>query len=128
MSNLTPKAATKATYSQLVLLGQLIHTQDSNDILERLVVLEDLLDGGRDLVVLNTDDTGVEHTGLGVEGVDGGVDTELSNGTRQHSRGVQVSEGGGRGGIRQIIGGHVHGLHGGDGTLLGGGDTLLPAE
>ena len=40
------------TYSQLVLFRQLIHTQDSDDILERFVVLENLLDSGRDLVVL----------------------------------------------------------------------------
>ena len=39
-------------HSQLVLLGQLIHTQDGNDILERLVVLEDLLHSGCNLVVL----------------------------------------------------------------------------
>jgi len=34
---------------QLVLLTQLIHTKNGNDILERLVVLEDLLDLGGDL-------------------------------------------------------------------------------
>ena len=114
------------TYRQLVLLGQLVHTENGNDILERLVVLEDLLDGRRDLVVLRTDDTGVKHTRLGVERVDGGVDTKLSDRTRQHGGGVQVREGGGRSGIRQIVSGHVDGLHGGDGTLLGRGDTLLP--
>ena len=38
-----------------------------------------------------------------------------------------MSEGGGRGGICQVVGGHVDGLHGGDGTLLGGGDALLHA-
>ncbi len=42
--------------------------------------------------------------------------------SRRH---YQVSEGGGGGGISQIVGGHVDGLHGGDGALLGGGDTLL---
>jgi peptide chain release factor 1 len=36
-----------------------------------------------------------------------------------------VSEGGGGGGIGQIISGDIDGLHGGNGTLLGGGDTLL---
>ena len=41
-----------STYGKLVLFRQLVHTQDSNDILERLVILEDLLDGGGDLVVL----------------------------------------------------------------------------
>ena len=40
------------THSQLVLLRQLIHTQNSNDILEGLVVLENLLDSSRNLVVL----------------------------------------------------------------------------
>ena len=78
--------------------------------------------------MLLADDTGVEHARLGVERVDGGVDTELGNTTGQHSRGVQVGEGGGGSRVRQIIGGHVDGLHGGDGTLLGGGDTLLPVD
>ena len=38
-----------------------------------------------------------------------------------------MSEGGGGGGICQVVGRHVDGLHGSDGTLLGGGDTLLHA-
>ena len=49
---------------------------------ERLVVLEDLLDGSSNLVMFPTDDTGVQHTGLGVQGVDSGVDTQLSDGMR----------------------------------------------
>ena len=40
------------THGELILFRQLIHTQNGNDILERLVILEDLLDGGGDLVVL----------------------------------------------------------------------------
>ena len=43
------------TYGELVLLRQLVHTQNGNDILERLVVLEDLLDSGGNVVVLLTD-------------------------------------------------------------------------
>ena len=43
----------------------------------------------------------------------------------QHSGGVQVSEGGGGGGISQVVGGHVDGLHGSDGALLCRGDSLL---
>ena len=42
-------------YSKLVFFGQLIHTQDSNDILQRFVVLEDLLDSSGNLVVLPSD-------------------------------------------------------------------------
>ena len=60
--------------------------------------------------MLQSDDQGVQHAGGGVQGVHGGVDTQLGNGARQHSGGVQVREGGGRGRIRQVIGGHVHSL------------------
>merc|ERR1711884_124690 len=49
----------------------------------------------------------------------------LGDTTRQHSGGVQVSEGGGGGGVSQVVSGHVDGLHRCDGSLLGGGDTLL---
>mmetsp|Transcript_1894 Transcript_1894/g.4937 ORF Transcript_1894/g.4937 Transcript_1894/m.4937 type:complete len:420 (+) Transcript_1894:579-1838(+) len=38
-----------------------------------------------------------------------------------------MGEGGGGRGVRQIVGGHVDGLHAGDGALLGGGDALLEA-
>jgi hypothetical protein len=99
------------TYSQLVLFRQLVHTQNSNDVLEGLVVLKDLLDGGGDIVVFPANDTGVKHTGLGVQWVDGGVDTQLSYGTRQHSSSIQVGEGGGRGGIGQIVGRDVNRLN-----------------
>lgn len=41
--------------SQLVLFRQLVHSKNGNDILERLVILEDLLDGGGNVVVLLSD-------------------------------------------------------------------------
>lgn len=104
---------------------KLVHSENGNNVLEGLVRLEDLLGAGCDVVVALTDDTGVKHTRLGVEGVDSGVDTELGNGTRKDSGGVQVSEGGGGCGVSQVICGDVDGLDGGNGTLLGGGNTLL---
>ena len=58
-----------------------------------------------------TYNTGVKHTRLGVERVDSWVDTELGDGTRQHSRGVQVGEGGCRSGIRQIVSRDIDSLH-----------------
>ena len=64
---------------ELVFLGQLVHTQDGNDILKGLVVLQDLLDATGHAVVLGTDDVGVHDSGGGVEGVHGGVDTSLGN-------------------------------------------------
>ena len=44
-----------ATHGKLVLLRQLVHTKNGNDILEGLVVLKDLLGGSSDLVVLLAD-------------------------------------------------------------------------
>merc|ERR1739844_794296 len=82
---------------QLVFLGQLVHTEDSNDILERLVVLEDLLHTSGHLVMLATDDVGVHDTAGGVEGIHSGVDSSLGNRSGEHSGGVQVSQGGSRG-------------------------------
>ena len=116
---------TCALDGKLVSLGKFVHTKNGNDILERLVLLEHLLHLGGGVVMVLTDDTGVKHTGLGVERIDGGVDTQLGDTTGQDSGGVQMGEGGGRGRIGQIISGHVDGLDGSDGSLLGGGNTLL---
>mmetsp|Transcript_1202 Transcript_1202/g.3051 ORF Transcript_1202/g.3051 Transcript_1202/m.3051 type:complete len:274 (-) Transcript_1202:907-1728(-) len=110
---------------QLVLFAQLVHAEDGDDVLERLVVLQDLLGAAGDVVVALPDDRGVQHAGGGVQGVDRRVDAELRNLARQHRRGVQVSERGGRSRIGQVVSGHVDGLHRRDGALLGGGDALL---
>eukprot|EP00123_Amoebidium_parasiticum_P007880 comp18430_c0_seq1/m.19678 comp18430_c0_seq1/g.19678 ORF comp18430_c0_seq1/g.19678 comp18430_c0_seq1/m.19678 type:complete len:536 (+) comp18430_c0_seq1:33-1640(+) len=114
-----------AGHRELVVLRQLVHTQNGNDVLQRLVVLQNLLHTTGNVVVLLADDAGIQNTGGGVEGIDGRVDTELGNLAGKHSGGVQVGESGGGGGIRQIVGRHVHGLHGGNGTLAGGGNALL---
>uniref|UniRef100_A0A182WD12 Uncharacterized protein n=1 Tax=Anopheles minimus TaxID=112268 RepID=A0A182WD12_9DIPT len=114
-------------HRQLVLLGQLIHTQDGNDILKRLVILQDLLHATGNVVVLRADDVRVHDTRGRIERIHGRVDTQLGDGTRQHSGGVQVSEGGGRSRIGQIVSRHVDGLHRRDGTLLRRGNTLLHA-
>jgi hypothetical protein len=108
------------THGKLVGLGKLIHSKNGNDVLETLVVLEELLGSEGNVVVLLTDDTGVEHTRLGVEGVDGGVDTELGDTTTEGRGSVQVGEGGGGGGVSQVVSGDVDGLDTGDGSLLGG--------
>ena len=60
--------------------------------------------------MLQSDDVGVHDTGGGLERVDGGVEAQLGDLTRQHGGGVQVREGGGRRGIGQIVSGHVDGL------------------
>jgi hypothetical protein len=103
-----------------------LREEGRSDILERLVVLENFLNGGSDFVVFLANNAGIQHTGLGVKGVNGRVDTQLSDGTGQDSGGIQVGEDGGGGGIGQIVCRDVDGLDGGDRTLLGSGDTLLP--
>ena len=57
---------------KLVSFRKLIHTENGNDILETLVILEEFLSSGGNVVVLLSDDTGVEHTRLGIERVDSG--------------------------------------------------------
>jgi hypothetical protein len=52
---------TRPRDSELVILGKLVHTQNGNDVLERLVVLEKLLDVTGGVVVLSTDNVRVEN-------------------------------------------------------------------
>ncbi len=58
-------------------------------------------------------------------GIDSGIDAQLGDLTRQHRGGVEVSKRRRRSGISQIVGRHVHGLHRGDGAVLGRSDALL---
>jgi peptide chain release factor 1 len=108
-----------------ILFRELIHTKNGNDILEGLVVLDKLLDGSGGVVVSITDNGRIEDSGGGLERVDSGVDGLLSEGTGQHSVSIQMREGGGGSGISEIISRHVHSLHRGNGTVLGGGNSLL---
>ena len=69
---------------KLVSLAQLVHSENGDDVLEGLVLLEHLLDLGGGIVVVLSDDTGIQHTGLGVKGIDGRVDTKLREIGRAH--------------------------------------------
>jgi PAS domain-containing protein len=75
----------------LVLLAELVDPEDRDDVLEVLVALKDLLDTGRDAVVLIADDGGVEDARGRVERVDGRVDAERRDLTREDRLGVQES-------------------------------------
>lgn len=72
--------------------------------------LEDLLHATSNIVVLLAQDASRQHTGCGIQRVHCWVDAQLSDGSGQHSRGIQVGECGGRGRICQIIGRHIDGL------------------
>ena len=115
--------AREATWRNV--LNSLWQTTDFKSDLGAFSYLEDLLHATGNTVVHLSYNIGVHDTRGGIQGIHSRVDTQLSNSTRQHSGGVQMGEGGGWGGICQIVSGHVDGLHRGDGALLGGGDTLL---
>lgn len=75
-----------------------------------LAHLKDFLYSTSDAIVTLSDDVGVHDTGGGIQRIHSGVDTQLSDTTGQHSGGVQMGEGGGRGRVSQIVSGHVDGL------------------
>ena len=60
---------------EFVFFGELVHAENGDDVLQGLVVLKDFLDTGGGVVVLLADNTGVEHAGLTVQGIDGGINT-----------------------------------------------------
>ncbi len=111
--------------SQLVFVGQLVHAQDGNDVLELLVALEGALDRARRLVVLLTDHVGIEDTAGGVQRIHGRVDAQLRDLPRQHQGGVEVGEGGGRRRVGEVVRGHIDRLEGGNGAGPRRGDALL---
>ena len=62
------------------------------------------------VVVLVTDDVGVEDTRGGIKGIDGGINAQLGDASRQDGRRVQMGEGRRGGRVGQIVGRHVNGL------------------
>src|SRR5262245_1935480 len=68
----------------LVLFRQLVHAENGDDVLERLVALQDLLHAASDRVMLLADDARIEHARGRIERVHGGVDALLGDGARQN--------------------------------------------
>ncbi len=75
--------------------------------------------------MLVADDVGREDAAGRVERVDGGVDAEAGDLAREDRRRVEVREGGSRGRVREVVRGHVDGLHRRDGPVLGRRNALL---
>ena len=69
-----------AGHDQLVFLRQLVHSQDGDDVLQRLVCLQDALHLASSLVMLVADDAGVQRAGRGVQRIDRRVDAQLGDG------------------------------------------------
>ena len=111
--------------SQLVLLAQLVHTHDGDDVLQILVALQNALHIPRHLIVLFAHDLRGQDAAGRFQRIHGRINTQRGNAAIQHGGGIQVGVGGGGRGVGQVVGGDIHRLYGGDGALLGGGDTLL---
>ena len=114
-----------ARHDQFVLFRQLVHAENGNDVLQRLVGLQDALRLAGHIVVLLADDARVERARRGVERVNRRVDAQLGDLARQHGGRVQVGEGRGGRRVGQVVGRHVDRLDRGDRALVGRGDALL---
>src|SRR5260221_1176911 len=120
-----PLDLARARDRQLVLFRELVDAEDSDDVLQVLVPLEDLLDRARDVVVLVADDAGVEDARRRRQRVDRGVDAELDDRPRQVRRRVEVGEGRRRRRVGVVVSGEVDRLDRRDRSVLRRGDPLL---
>mmetsp|Transcript_1101 Transcript_1101/g.2189 ORF Transcript_1101/g.2189 Transcript_1101/m.2189 type:complete len:518 (+) Transcript_1101:218-1771(+) len=112
-------------HDQFVLFREFVHAENGDDVLQRLVALEDTLDVTGHLVVLFTNDGRIHQARGAVERVHGRVDAKLGDRTRQNCGGVEVGEGCCRRGVGKVVRGNVDGLDRGDRAALRGGNTLL---
>src|SRR5215204_5383381 len=109
----------------LVLLGELLHTEDVDDVLQLLVALHNVLHPLGHLVVLVADDARVQNRRNRVQGVDRRVDALLGQVTRQLHRRVEVGERGERGRVCVVVRRDEDRLEARDRALLCRGDPLL---
>src|SRR2546423_2955881 len=115
----------RARDDQLVLLRKLVEAEDGDDVLQVFVALQDLLDRLRRVVVILTDDSGVEYARRGGERVNRRVNSKLDYLARERGDGVEVREGGRGRGVCVVVRGDVYGLNGGDRARPRRGDALL---
>ena len=127
MGGLRQKAldAAGAVHGLPVLVAQLVHAEDGDDVLQFLIFLQRLLHPPGDAVMLRAHNVRLQNPGGGFQRVHGGVNALLGDLPAQHRGGVQMGKGGGGGGVGQIVGGHIDRLYRGDGAVLRGSDALL---
>jgi len=109
----------------LVFIGELIDTEDGNDVLKIFVALKDALDLLRGVVMIVADDAGIENARGGSERIDGGVDAEFGDGARKIGGGVKMREGCGGCRICLFVPRGLESIQRGDRALHGGGNTIL---
>ncbi len=112
-------------HGHLVLLGEFVHAEDRDDVLQFLVTLQNLQHLLRRVVMFLTHGIHFQNTGVGLQGIYGRIDALFHDLSREHRRRVQMGKCGCRCRVGQVIGRHVDGLYGSNRSLLGGGDPLL---
>src|SRR6478736_5589221 len=97
--------AARAGDDDLVFFGQLVDTEDRDDLLQLLVLLQNLLHGGGHTVVVVADVAGVQDAARRGERVDGRVEALRRDLTRQLGGGIEVRERGRRRRVGVVVGG-----------------------
>ena len=95
---------TGAGNDEFFFIGQFIHTEDGDDVLQVFVALQHFLHTAGDVVVFFADDEWVKDAGGGTEWVYGWVDTFFGDTTVQNGGCIQVGEGGCWRWVGQVIG------------------------
>ena len=121
-----PLDLARALDGQLVLVGELVHAEDRDDVLQVLVALEDLLHRASPSRSARRETMpGLERARERVERVDGRVDALLDDRAREHGRRVEVRERVRRRRVGEVVGRHVDRLHRRDRAGARRGDPLL---
>ena len=74
-----PLDLTSTSNCQLVIFTELIHSQNGNNVLKILIVLENFLNTTSSIIVFFTQNTRREHARCRIQGVDSRIDTKLRN-------------------------------------------------
>ncbi len=82
----------RAIYEALVVIGKLLNTQNSDDVLQVFVALEHSLGLVGDTIVFLADDLRRKRGRTGLKRIDRGIDTERGERARKRDRGVEVRE------------------------------------
>ena len=103
--------ASCAVHRLPVFVGEFVHSEDGNDVLQLFVFLQNLLYALCAVVMFFPDDGCIQDTRRRIERVDCRVNSQLSNLTAQDGCGVQVGERSGGSGVGQVVSRDVNSLN-----------------
>src|SRR3954470_6591264 len=75
--------AARPAHDELVLFTQLVHTENGDDVLQRLVSLKNALHTDGDLIVPGSDILRIQDAARAVQRIHGRIDAELRDRTRE---------------------------------------------